>query len=275
MRYGFVLPTLDVTTAPKLAALAEDAGWDAVFVPDSISIETPDYPAGPTADPWITLAAMAVATQRVRLGPMIAAVTRRRPWKLAKEVATLDRLSNGRMLLPVGLGAVGDDAGFRETGERMAPRERAELLGETLTILAGLWSGSAFTHHGKHYAIGAMTQLPAPLQRPRVPIWPVALWPAARSVERALRWDGVVPQVRGRAIEPADIAAISARARQARGSEPFDIVAEGTTEPGDAGSLARVAAFAESGATWWVEAAWSAPGADAVRARIVAGPPRA
>src|SRR5215467_8807782 len=108
MQYGFVLSDGDIWTMPEMAEEAEAAGWDGVFIPDCISIDTPNYPPGPWYDPWIVLALMAVRTKRILLGPMLAAISRRRPWKLARETMTLDQLSHGRMLLPVGLGAAVD-----------------------------------------------------------------------------------------------------------------------------------------------------------------------
>src|SRR5271165_6708207 len=119
MRYGFILTAGDIWTIPEMAAEAEAAGWDGVFIPDSICIDTPDVPPGPAYDPWILLALMAVRTERVLLGPMLAAIARRRPWKLARETMTLDQLSHGRIVLPVGLGAATDDAGFYKVGETM------------------------------------------------------------------------------------------------------------------------------------------------------------
>lgn len=276
MHYGFVLPDIDINTAPELAAEAEQAGWDAVFLPDCISIETPDFPAGPACDPWIALAAMALRTSRVLLGPMVAAVPRRRPWKLAREVATLDQLSNGRMLLPVGVGAAGDDAGFREVGEQMGLRERAERMGEALEILDGLWRGEPFSYQGRHFQIGRMTQLPPPVQRPRVPIWVVGVWPAPKSINRALQWDGVIPQKKGGALTPDDVRALRAQADATRGDTPFDIVVEGST-PGDkpADAARQVQAWIEAGATWWMESMWFEHTTASVRERIRQGPPAA
>jgi alkanesulfonate monooxygenase SsuD/methylene tetrahydromethanopterin reductase-like flavin-dependent oxidoreductase (luciferase family) len=122
MRYGFVLPGGDVWTIPEMALEAETAGWDGVFIPDCISIDTPNYPPGPNYDPWILLTLMAMRTERVVLGPMLAAISRRRPWKLARETMTLDYLSRGRIVLPVGLGAAADDAGFYKVGEEMTAK---------------------------------------------------------------------------------------------------------------------------------------------------------
>ncbi len=273
MQYGIVLPELDVLTAPELAAKAEAAGWDAVFIPDCIAIEPPGQKAFPAADPWVTLAAMAMRTNRVRLGPLIAAVPRRRPWKLAREVSTLDHLSGGRMILPVGIGAAADDAGFREVGEPMDVGTRIRLLEETLDILSGLWTGRPFSYGGEHYRIGSMTQLPPPVQQPRVPIWVVGVWPVMRSLRRALRWDGIVLQKRDGALSPEDIRNVRALAASQRPGEPFAIPVEGTTSAADpVAARAEVAVWAEAGASWWIESAWTATAAE-VLARIDAGPP--
>jgi alkanesulfonate monooxygenase SsuD/methylene tetrahydromethanopterin reductase-like flavin-dependent oxidoreductase (luciferase family) len=153
MKYGFIIPNDDIHTAPDLAAEAEAAGWDGVFIPDCIAIDTENGPPGPWYDPWIVLAAMAVRTKRVRLGTMLTPLSRRRPWKLARETVTLDHLSKGRLILPVGLGAAKDDAGFYKVGEEMDLKVRAKLLDESLAILTGLWSGQPFTYHGEHYHV--------------------------------------------------------------------------------------------------------------------------
>src|SRR5512133_1872548 len=159
MQYGIVITTGDPHTAARLAADAEAAGWDGVFTWDAIAI-------GPGAlwDPWILLAAMATATERVRLGAMVFAPTRRRPWKLAREITTLDHLSRGRLVLPVGLGAL-DDAGFGNVGGPTAARTRAALLDETLSIIDGLATGEPFGFEGEHYRFEPMTFRPTPVQR--------------------------------------------------------------------------------------------------------------
>ena len=274
MKFGFVLPDLDVATAPAFAALAEASGWDGVFIPDCISIEVPGAHPMPAADPWITLATMAMATQRVRLGPMVAAVPRRRPWKLAREVATLDHLSHGRMILPAGIGAASDDAGFREVGEELSVRARAGMMDETLAILDGLWRGEPFSFAGSHFRVGSMTQLPRPVQRPRVPLWIVGVVGARKSIERALRWDGIVVQKSGGLALSKDVRQLVAAASAAPRLTPFDIIVEGSTAPGDAAGMDRVARRAEAGATWWMESMWSEHTDEGLRARIGAGPPK-
>ena len=285
MRYGFVIPNGDVHTIPELAHEAEAAGWDGVFIPDCISIQTPTVGPFPGFDPWVMLAAIAMRTERVRIGPIVTAVSRRRPWKLAQEALTLDQLSNGRLILSVGLGAASDDAGFYKVGEAMDRKTRAQLLDEGLAIMAGLWSGKPFSFDGEHYHVQEMTLLPPPVQTPRVPIWVVGAWPRAKSMQRALQWDGILP-VKLNSDESfgemtlSDIrdmhASIAEQRTQAGLTTPFDIVVEGKT-PGDdqAKAVDIVRPYAEAGATWWTEAMWEEPNGYAeVRARIQQGPPR-
>ena len=276
MKYGFIIPGGDIHTVADLAAEAEAAGWDAAFYWDGINIQDM-----PMYDPWVTMAAMALRTQRVRLGAIVSPLSRRRPWKLARETVSLDHLSGGRLIVPVGLGAL-DDGGFGKVGEPTDRKTRAELLDESLAILTGLWSGEPFQYDGKHYHLDTMTFLPQPVQSPRIPIWVVAMWPSERSMQRALRYDGLLPNVRGadgapRDVTPDDIREMAAYVAERRNqSTPFDIVMEGET-PGDdpAQAAAIVRPFAEAGATWWNESRWGAMSDVAlVRTRIQQGPPR-
>lgn len=279
MRYGFIFPGGDARTLAALSHEAEAAGWDGVFVPDCIFIDVPQSPRMPAYDPWVTLAAMAMRTERVRIGAIVTPISRRRPWKLARETATLDHLSNGRLIVAVGLGAL-DDKGFANVGEATDLKTRATMLDEGLTILAGLWSGERFSFHGEHYRVDDLTFLPPPVQRPRIPVWVVGAWPRAKSMRRAIRWDGIVPQKSGGtggAMTPGDIAAMKAFIDAERAqAAPFDIVSEGET-PGDdpEGAAAIVRPFAEAGATWWMETRWFGNnGPDEIRARLRQGPPR-
>ncbi|HEY7968613.1 MAG TPA: LLM class flavin-dependent oxidoreductase, partial [Candidatus Limnocylindrales bacterium] len=225
----------------------------------------------PTYDPWVVLAAMAMRTERVSLGAILTPPPRRRPWKLARETMSVDRLSGGRLVLPVGLGAL-DDAAFGNVGEPVEARIRAEQLDESLAILTGLWSGEAFAFDGRHYRFGPMTFRPTPVQRPRIPIWVAATLTSERSIGRALRWDGILPQT----AEEHAIRGLAERGRTERSPDgpTWDIVVEGTTAPGNASDLDRVARLADAGATWWAESDWAAASVDDLRRRIDAGPPR-
>src|SRR5262245_24403376 len=168
MQYGFVIEGGDVNSICEMSQQAEDAGWDGVFIADAIGV-TFQGTTFPGFDPWITLAAIAARTQRIRIGTLITPVSRRRPWKLARETATLDHLSNGRVILGVGLGAAEDDGGFCKVGEAMDIKVRAQLLDEGLAIMAGAWSGKPFSFTGEHYRVEEMTLLPPPVQSPRIP----------------------------------------------------------------------------------------------------------
>jgi len=280
MKYGFVIPGGDIHTIVELAHDAESAGWDGVFIPDCICIEGLPDPASLGFDPWVALAAMAVKTERIRLGTMLTAVSRRRPWKLARETVTLDQLSNGRLTLSVGLGAL-DDAGFGKVGEATDRKTRAELMDEGLDILAGLWSGKPFSYNGKHFKIGEMTFQPTPVQEPRIPIWVVGAWPVEKSMQRAMRWDGLLPTKRGEngtfgGVSPDDIRAMKTYVGEHRtAATPFDIIWEGET-PGDNPEQAAsiIGPYAEAGVTWWMETMWNSPdGLKSVRKRINQSPP--
>ena len=276
MLYGFIVPKGDPRTVARLAREAEEAGWDGVFYWDGICVGEME-----TYDPWVVMAAIAMETVRVRLGAILTPPARRRPWKLARETMTLDHLSDGRLVLPVGLGAL-DDGGFSKVGEPTDRKIRAQLLDEGLEILTGLWSGEPFSYEGEHYRLEEMTFLPPPVQRPRIPIWVVGAWPSKKSMNRALRYDGLLAaKVSGTAAQPGvtpeDIRAMKEYVEENRKTDAtFDIVWEGET-PGDdperAASMVRP--FAEAGVTWWIEAMWSPPNEpEDLRRRLLQGPPR-
>jgi len=187
MLCGFTIEGGDANAASELAQEAEAAGWDGVFIADAMDIGMPNSPPFPWFDPWIVLAAMAMRTERIRIGTMITPVPRRRPWKLARETVTLDQLSNGRLIFGAGLGAAEHDGGFYKVGEAMDLKIRAERLDEGLAILAGLWSGKPFSFSGHHYRVQEMTMLPPPVQSPRIPIWVPGVWTKEKSMRRALK----------------------------------------------------------------------------------------
>lgn len=203
MRYGIELAPWGDYTAPRaLAALARDAetaGWDGLFLWDAM---LHDEQGLPKADPWIALAAVALGTERIRLGPMVTPLARRRPWHVAREAVTLDHLSGGRLILGVGLGdpSEGEFAWFGEPG--IDHRTRARMLEEGLAILAGLWRGEPFAHVGEYYTLHEMTFLPRPVQFPRIPVWVGGWWLNRAPLRRAVRWDGFHP---GRLDRPLSI----------------------------------------------------------------------
>src|SRR5262249_30237098 len=166
------------------------------------------------------------------IGTFIAAITRRRPWKLAREILTLDHLSAGRLILGVGLGAAEHDGGFYKVGEAMDLKTRAEIMDETLAIMTGLWTGKAFTFNGAHYHVDKLRLIPSPVQRPRIPIWVPGVWPKEKSMQRALQWDGIIPQrYKGSPADtprPEDTREVAAYIHKNRaGASAYDIIAGG------------------------------------------------
>ena len=273
VKAGFLITGGPVHEQVSLAMAADDAGWDGVFTWDGIHVGDDME----VHDPWAMMAAFATATTRVRLGAIIHPLPRRRPWEVARQSTTVDQLSKGRLILPVGLGAV-DDAGFGGVGEVTDRRTRAERLDESLEILTGLWSGEAVGYEGRHYRFEPMAFRPTPVQRPRIPVWVVGLWPSVRSMKRVVRYDGFLPNYRGPTgkIPLDEVRAMRAWLDERSGDRRIDIVMEGTTPDDDPRAAAEhVEPIAEAGATWWIESDWSTFDVGAMRRRIEAGPPRA
>jgi alkanesulfonate monooxygenase SsuD/methylene tetrahydromethanopterin reductase-like flavin-dependent oxidoreductase (luciferase family) len=196
------------------------------------------------ADPWITLAAAATATERLRLGPMVTPLARRRPAKVVRETTTLDRLSGGRLTLGVGLGSDRFGAEFAGTGEQLDDRRRGEMLDEALGILAAAWSGQPVQHHGPHYTIDGLRFLPRPVQQPGVPVWVAGFPGNTRPLRRAARYDGFFPVNLEHPDQVAEIAATIAGLRE-HPATPYDIAV--ALPPGT-----DPAPFARAGATWWL-----------------------
>jgi alkanesulfonate monooxygenase SsuD/methylene tetrahydromethanopterin reductase-like flavin-dependent oxidoreductase (luciferase family) len=246
----------------ELGVAAEAAGFDGFFLWDHIVFSnTGDGP--PIIDPWLVLAVVAARTSRIKLGTMITPVPRRRPWQLARQTASLDRLSGGRLILGVGIGspAYGDFGIFHEPA---GDRDRADMLDEGLDVLAGLWSGEPFSYAGQHFTVDPVRFTPVPVQRPRVPVWVGGVLPAARPIARAARWDGVVPiRFAGRSLvrpSAGDIAGVRHQVAAARGTAGgYDVVvwAEVAPEPAEVPGLA--VPYQEAGATWWIETAKPEP----------------
>ncbi len=256
-----MIPWADADEVAELAVAAEDHGWDGVFVWEPVW----------GVDSWISLGLAAVRTSKIRLGTMLTPPSRRRPWELASQVATVDRLSDGRVTLSVGLGAL--DTGMEAFGEECGKRERAELMDECLDIACGLWNGQPFEYQGRHYTV-APTEFPTignTVQRPRVPVWCVGAIGYQKSMSRAFGWDGLIPQViddgPARQATLEELAAIRA---DLPGGD-YDVIIEGVW------SEHSPAAWADAGATWWLETQWDAVGqarpALATFDRLRDGPP--
>lgn len=273
MRYGLELPNGGLCAAPRIlaefAALAEQVGWDGIFLEDYVVYYSSDRL---TYDPWVSLAAMAMRTEHIRLGTAVTALARRRPWQLARQLATLDHLSGGRMILAVGLG---DPLDFSRFGETADSRVRAEMLDEGLEILAGLWSGEAFSYEGRHFHLDEVTFLPRPRQVPRIPVWVGGSAERKGPPERAGRWDGFMPVPKeGKHLTPDDVRSSGAAIEKRRGSlDGFDIAVGGLARGEDPEGESRLPELAEAGVTWWLEGVYAADYAT-MRDAIARGPAR-
>jgi alkanesulfonate monooxygenase SsuD/methylene tetrahydromethanopterin reductase-like flavin-dependent oxidoreductase (luciferase family) len=273
MRFGVYVPTSGEYEVPALVELARDAesvGWDGFFIWDNI-LATFDG-SGVLADTTVALTAIALATERMRFGALVTPMARRRPWKLAKETATLDRLSDGRLVVGAGLGGTWD---FAPVGELETGPRRAAILDETLDVLTALWSGRPISRRGEFFALDEARMLPTPVQRPRIPIWVAGYWPGRAPFRRAARWDGVAPLRAGalfQQLTPEELHdCVDAVGAHRRVSAPFDVVFFHTSRGRGA---ARVPEYADAGATWWLES--TSPLEESLnefRRRLHAGPP--
>src|SRR6266567_3707801 len=282
MQFGFVLPAGDARTAADLAQLAERSGWDAFFVYEPVW----------GVDAWVSLTAAAMRTERIKLGTLLTPLPRRKPWDLAGQTAALDNLSGGRVILSVGLGALHDGWTAFERDE--GRRTRAEKLDEGLDVLTGLWAGQPFSYAGKHYPVQPTDfgVPPPPVQQPRITTLVVGAWPHPKSMRRATRFDGWLPNYMPRdasrdaprdggyaTLTPDVLRDAVEWIRRERGerSAPYDVVVEGNTFGEDRETAsAHMREWAAAGATWWIEANWlvEGPVEAYARARLAAGPPR-
>jgi alkanesulfonate monooxygenase SsuD/methylene tetrahydromethanopterin reductase-like flavin-dependent oxidoreductase (luciferase family) len=277
MRHALSMPNFgpfqQVRLVAEIARDAEEAGWDGVFVWDHVL----GWNGNEVADPWTVLTAVALATQRVRLGPMVTPLPRRRPWQVVRQVVTLDHLSGGRAVLGVGLGFPPHEE-FGVFGEPEDAATRAAILDEGLDVVTGLQTGEAFTHDGAHFQLQDVLFAPRPVQRPRVSIWVAGSWPHRAPFRRAARWDGVVPIMAGEQMLPTieDMRAIVAYTLEHRSADaPFDAVYTGFMPPDVDEARGQSAELASFGVTWWqVSPGWPEESVEAFRDRVRAGPPR-
>jgi alkanesulfonate monooxygenase SsuD/methylene tetrahydromethanopterin reductase-like flavin-dependent oxidoreductase (luciferase family) len=277
MRFAVGLPNLHDYAEPgrlvALAQAAESSGWDGCFIWDHLAYRDPPAPA---ADPQIVLGAIAVSTSRISFGALLTPLARRRPSKVARETATLDVLSGGRLVFGAALGWSGEEE-FEDLGEPGDARVRADKLDEGLAVLDALWSGEAVDFAGEHYTVRDTRFTPRPLQRPRIPVWIGGGWPARRPFRRAARWDGVFPILKGIAdddtMPPDQLREIVAytNAHRPPGRTPLDVILEGNS----AGDRPALADYEAAGLTWYIEKlGWWSGSVDEVTAVIRRGPPR-
>ena len=285
MKHALNIPNFgtfgDITQLVAFAKAADEAGWDGFFLWDHLqTIDLP--PDGPVIDPWIAMAAIASQTTRIRFGALVTPLSRRRPWKVARETATLDHLSNGRLVVGAGIGGdyYREMSGF---GEEVGNRLHAAKLDEALEVLDRLWSGEPVSFDGEHYHLTDIQFHPTPVQQPRIPVWLAGIWPGTKPFQRAAKWDGVFPLYRNDGPFPPDeIRSMLAYIRQFRTSDaPFDVVINTKAhEPGKVDPtpsdvwLEELAALEAAGVTWSLQGLNLALSVDEAMAVIDQGPPR-
>jgi alkanesulfonate monooxygenase SsuD/methylene tetrahydromethanopterin reductase-like flavin-dependent oxidoreductase (luciferase family) len=262
MRFSINIPNFgdfaDARTVARVATVAEQAGWDGLFVWDHVVHSKAQRRGQPFGDPWMLLTAAALATSRITLGTLVTPTARRRPEQLARQVATLDGMTDGRVVFGAGLGGPIDDE-FGSFGDTTDPKVLAGRLDEGLELLARYWSGENVNHHGEHYQVDDVTLLPATVRRPRPPVWIAGYWPRKAPMRRAARWDGAVPLFQnanhGEAPPVDELRELTAYLRQNRTdpAAPYDIVVGGISPADPAASRALIEPLAEAGATWWDE----------------------
>lgn len=290
IKYGINVPNFGDYWHPKtlaeLASEAEEAGWDGFFIWDHISgptewavpVGNSDVPIAraPFADPCVALTAIAMKTEHIRIGALVTPLARRRPWKLARETVSIDHLSNGRLIVGVGLGAASKE--FEVFGENGDAKVRAKKLDEGLDVRTGLWTGKSFNYSGEYYQMNEVTFLPKPVQSPRIPIWIACFWPNKKPLRRAAHYDGVVPGVADwtKTLTPDNVRQIVtyiAKHRTNHGS--FDVMIGGQTPSDSEEGAKMVQPYVEAGATWWSEELTGWRGSlKEMQERIRHGPPR-
>lgn len=263
MKFGLFVPNVgpfgDPGVLVEIARRADESGWDGFFLWDMLTPVLAPEDSTDVVDPWVVLAAVAASTTQIRLGPMITPVARRSPFKLARETASLDRLSRGRLVFGAGLGDRPDEE-FAALGQDPDPQVRAGKLDEGLDILDRLWSGE-FT--------------PRPVQEPRIPIWIGGHWPNARPLRRAARWDGMFA-LGEQTLTPDDYRALTATvAAERKDSSAWDLVH--ASRPHDRPADRRIdpieiEQYQASGVTWWLEMFWPEGGTASVLERAARAP---
>ena len=272
LRHGVYLPPFgpfgDPAVLVDLAVRAERAGWDGVFLWDHVV-----RGSMPMVDAWTALGAIALVTERVLIGPTVTPLPRRRPWIVARQASTVSRLSNGRLIFGVGLGAdtSGDFSRFGEEAEDFATR--SSMLTEGLDIVRALWSGEALDHEGTHYKVTVDATPPEPHP---IPVWVASSTRKPAVIRRAAACDGIFP-IGKSTLTPEDIAEVVTALRNeglAEGSA-YDVVTSGQASSAWASpETIDLAGLAQAGATWWLESLRYVHPLEQCLEVVDAGPPR-
>lgn len=277
VKFGLYVPNFGKSSDPQnlidMAVQAEKSGWEGFFLWDHLVEWDRRLPL---SDSLTTLAGIATRTRKIRIGTTLSPIPRYKPWAVARQITTLDHLSNGRMILSVGLGAV-ESCDYARFGEDPDNRVLAEKLDESLKIMTGLWSGKKFDFKGRHYKVKPTVFLPTPKQRPRIPIWVGGFWPRKGPFMRAAKWDGVLPlRVPEKLPQPDDLRGIVQFIEKRRKDHGrFDVATIGWTTGNRIRDQEKIERYAKAGTTWWLESLYTKRDSpEGMRSRIRQGPPK-
>jgi alkanesulfonate monooxygenase SsuD/methylene tetrahydromethanopterin reductase-like flavin-dependent oxidoreductase (luciferase family) len=278
MHFGVFLPPFAEFAEPnRVVALSrqlEESGWDGLFLWDHM-LTTPGMAV---ADPWVIMAAVATVTQRIRLGALVTPLPRRRPWVLSRQLATLDQLSDGRLIGGIGLGGDGWSE-FSAFGEEVDPILRGRMLDEALELVQRFLTGEAVSFHGSHYVVDSPPLLPRPRQH-LLPMWGAVRWPNRRPLARIAKLDGCFPIFDSSGAlpppDPANIASLRARLVDLGARSDIDVAVECELSLEEPSSIpATVAALEHAGVTWILESFRPGAAPERVAEVVRKGPPTA
>ncbi|MCE7741678.1 MAG: LLM class flavin-dependent oxidoreductase [Candidatus Heimdallarchaeota archaeon] len=279
IKYGLALIQFKEFADPNIvvefAVEAEKAGWDGIFLCDHLLFEKDEIQ--PIAELWVLLGAIAAKTSRIKIGTYVTPLPRYHPWQFAKMAATLDVLSNGRLILGLGIGGPEDE--FKAFGETYDTKILAEKLEEEITIIQGLWTGEPFSFSGKHYEVDNVGFLPKPVQSPRIPLIMGGMWPSKKPFVRAAQFDGAMPIHKNfpQDLTPDEIRQIIALINSNRKTEDkFEIIVSGTGFFSPDQHKSMIQSYIDSGITWWLEHVNTLmqPSVEEMRKMVKQGPPR-
>ena len=279
LSYGiFLAPFADYADPARFIALAESAehaGWDGVFLWDHVL----EGSGMAVADSFVVAAGIAQATERVRLGMLVTPLARRRPWVFARQTASLDQLSTGRLVVGVGLGhdSRGELSSF--SGEVVDPVQRAVALDESLEVLVRLWSGTPVDFDGEQISVHSAAFLPRPVQQP-LPIWVACRAPNRRPLKRAARYEGCFPifdeggsSLPGLA-EPEQVEDLRNALIELGAAPKIDIVCRGdSARVTETERARRLAELEQAGMTWWLESFMPGQDPSEIERVVGGGPP--